>query len=62
MQRQKMIETEDSAKKPQRTSREGDDEGAMSPAMRALLMSFVEPDAERTWNADAFRRHGARAA
>jgi hypothetical protein len=31
-------------------------EGAMSPSMRELILSFVSADSERTWDADAYTR------
>ncbi len=32
------------------------DEGAMSPGMRQLILSFGEADSERTWDPDAYTR------
>jgi len=38
------------------------DEGAMSPPMRQLILSFVTEDSERAWDADAFARRSVPAA
>jgi hypothetical protein len=32
------------------------DTGSMSPSMRELILSFGEPDADRTWDPEAFGR------
>lgn len=37
-------------------------DGAMSPPMRELILSFVEADSNRTWDADAYTRRSSLAA
>ncbi len=37
-------------------------DGAMSPPMRELILSFVETDSNRTWDADAYTRRSSLAA
>jgi hypothetical protein len=32
------------------------DDGAMSPSMRRLILSFGRADSERTWDPDAYTR------
>ena len=39
-----------------------DDDRAMSPEIRRLILSYTEPDSERTWNADSFTGRRANAA
>ena len=34
-------------------------DGAMSPPMRELILSFVETDSNRTWDADAYTRRSS---
>ena len=36
---------------------QGDD--AMSPPMRELILSFVDTDSKRTWDADAYTRRSS---
>jgi hypothetical protein len=38
------------------------DDGAMSPGMRRLILSYLDSESERVWDADAFSRRVSSAA